>query len=246
MSNGRRQPGFTIIETMLFLGVTGLIMSFMLVGVSTQLNQRRYQDASTSLMTYVQNQFSLVNNVNNSRDPNESCSGGQIQPTGGSSGPGTSHDCTIVGRLLRSADSGKTINATQVVATVDAASLPFIQGDSDVKILHDARLTTSLTSQAYSTQWGTSLVKPAPDNAQVSTFSMLIVRMPTTGVVHTFASMNETDTLDELVLASNVVDLKLCLASNGLLGVSGVPVGVQVNADASNTSAVEFVSQGGC
>jgi len=244
MSNGRRQSGFTIIETMLFLGVTGLIMSFMLVGVSTQLNQRRYQDASTSLVTYVQNQYSLVSNVNNSRDPNESCSSGRIDATGGSSGPGTSDDCTIVGRLLRSSDSGKTINATQVVATVDAASLPFSPGDSDVKILHDARLTTSLTTEPYSTQWGTSLVQPAPNNAQPSSFSVLIVRMPTSGVVHTFANSDENITLDNLIATANVTTFDLCLASNGI--GAGAPNGVRIDKDATNTGSIEFISQGDC
>jgi len=245
MSNGRRQAGFTIIETMLFLGVTGLIMSFMLVGVSTQLNHRRYQDASTSLMTYIQNQYSLVSNVNNTRDPNESCTTNKIETTGGNGAAAGTSVCTIVGRLLRSADAGKTINATQVVATLDAALLPLNPDDTDVEVLRDAQLTTSLSSEAYTTQWGTSLVNPAPDNAQPSTFSLLIVRMPTSGVIHTYVSTSENISLDDLVAPSSVSDLRLCLASNGLLG-AGTPSGVRIIADAANTSAVERVSQGGC
>jgi len=245
MSNGKTQVGFTIIETMLFLGVTGLIMSFMLVGVSTQLNQRRYQDASTSLITYMQNQYNLVSNVNNSRPDSEQCTAGQIQPTGGTQSVGMS-DCTIVGRLLRSTDAGKKITSVAVVATRDAALLPLVRGDTDVKVLRDALLTTGLSPESYEPQWSTTIVQPAPNNDQPSTFSILIVRMPTSGVIHTFVSQDEAASFNDLLNDANVVDFRLCLESTGLLGVSSIPVGVKVNADASNTSGIEFVSQGGC
>ena len=244
MKSGR-MPGFTIIETMLFLGVTGLIMAFMLVGVGTQLNQRRYQDASTSLLTYIQTQYNLVKNVNNSHPANEVCVGNQVRIDTSSSTAGTS-DCTIVGRVLRTLNSGKAIEMKPVVATVDAATLPINQSDSDVQVLHDARLTTSLSAETYTPQWGTSFVQLEPDENLAADFAVLIVRMPTSGVIHTFVSNDVTTTLDALVAAANQVDFKICLGPNGLLGAVDQPVGVLLKADASNTANIEFISQGEC
>ncbi|MEO5948933.1 MAG: hypothetical protein ABIP74_00865 [Candidatus Saccharimonas sp.] len=241
------QPGFTIIETMLFLGITGLIMSFMLVGISTQLNQRRYQDASTSLMTYLQSQYNLVSNVSNVRSSSDLCSNGKIEVTGGTSGPGTSDDCTIVGRLLRSSDAGKTVSAVPVIATVDATLLPLKAGDSDVRILIDANLITALTADEYHPQWGTTLAQPAPDDNLPSNFSILIVRMPTSGVVHTFISTNETASLSDLLNVGNLSsDFLLCLDPSNILGASSKANGVRLKADSANTSGLEYVSQGGC
>lgn len=245
MKSGIKQAGFTIIETMLFLGVTGLIMSFMLVGVGTQLNQRRYQDASTSLVTYIQTQYSLVSNVNNSRDEHEVCIGSTVKVDASRSTVGTS-DCTIVGRVLRTVNDGQGIKATPVIATVDAAKLPLNQGDSDIKVLHDASLTPGLVTEMYTPQWGTQLVQVEPDDNLAATFSILIVRMPTSGVVHTFVSTNENISLSSIVDVANQTDFRICLGPNGLLGALSRPTGVLLKADASNTAHVEFVASGEC
>lgn len=248
MSSGNKQAGFTIIETMLFLGITGLIMSFMLVGIGAQLNQSRYQDATTSLMTYVENQYSLVSNVNSSRTSSEICIDNQIKATDISqdndSGRGTS-DCSIIGRLLRTTNDGEGISSTPVIATVDASTLPLGVGDSDAKILHDAYMTTGLESEQYATKWGTRLVQPSPDNDKAATFSILLVRMPTSGIIHTYASTSETITLSDLVDDANVADFRLCLSPGGLLS-DGRPTGTLIQSGASGSGQVDFISQGGC
>lgn len=245
---GKKQAGFTIIETMLFLGITALIMSVMLVGVGTQLNQRRYQDASSSLRSYIQNQYNFVSNVNSSRAKGEICLGNKIMPDDGSTGEsiGTS-DCTIVGRLLVSINGGTGISSTPVIATEDATRLPLIQNDPDTKVLHDAKLARGLASENYDAQWGTKLVKPTPDNAQPATFSILIVRMPTTGVIHTYASNQAGIDLVALVsIANSTADFRICLDPVGLLGAASQPAGTLIKANAANTSGIDYVSQGDC
>ena len=246
---GKKQAGFTIIETMLFLGITGLIMSFMLVGVGSQLNHRRYQDASSSLRSYVQSQYNFVSSVNSSRAKGEKCVGNKITPDDGTNfdtAIGTS-DCTIVGRLLRSINDGAGISSTPVIATVNAAVLPLGQGDPDVKVLQDAKLVLGLLPENYDAQWGTKLVKPSPDNAMPATFSVLIVRMPTTGVIHTYVSNQANISPHNLVAAAgNTADFKLCLDPMGLLGGASQPAGTLIRANAANTSGIDYISQGGC
>lgn len=246
---GIKHRGFTLIEVVLFLGVTGVVMSVLLVGVGAGLNRQKYSDASNSLMSYMQNQYNLVNNVNNSRPATDICSAGSIS-TGGTAGVSAGRsDCTIVGRYLRAGADSMTIESTQVIATTDAAKLPLSSSDTDAKVLKDAGLILAPTSETYQLSWQTSLVTPKPN--QPLQFSMLIVRMPTTGVIHTYVQSGSAPASPAAYFAAATpnpptADFKLCLSPGGLLASVTEPVGVMVAKNASNSSGVTFVSQGAC
>src|SRR6187402_1944283 len=105
----KTQNGFTIIETMLFLGVTGMLATAILVGSGVAIGQQRYRDSVNSLKSQVQQQYSEVTNVINSRDKNWSCdvNGNVIEAPDASDGEsrGTT-DCVLLGRLLTVDDTG--------------------------------------------------------------------------------------------------------------------------------------------
>lgn len=235
---GTHRRGFTLIEVVLFLGVTGLIMAVMLVGVGAGLNQQKYRDATNNLMSYVEDQYNLVNNVNNNRAPAEICKKPALV--------GRS-DCTIVGRLLQSGD-GSVVKSTQIIATTDVKLLPKNIGDTDAKVLQDASLTTTSAIDTYTPIWNTRLVTPG--NHQPAAFSILIVRMPTSGVIHTYATNSAVTKPADFFTGANptppTADTKLCLDPNGLLGFSTQPAGTMITSNASNSSGVTFVSQGSC
>lgn len=251
-----RREGFTIVEVVLFVAITGVIMSFMLIGVGTQLNQQRYRDASSSFIGYLQNQYSLVGSVSNYRDSTIECSsgvdGGEIIVDGGNTiGRGQS-DCTVVGRMLHSIDNGSIVTSTRVVATRDIGSLISSSSDDpDIDVLRDAHLVLDPSVEEYKTQWGTRLVESSSAYPPAE-FSLLIVRMPTSGVIRTFVSDEADLSPSDLVdgggpLGADLVrDFKVCLESGGLLGGNLRPTGVLVKANAANTSAVQMVSQGDC
>jgi type II secretory pathway pseudopilin PulG len=238
-----RHTGFTIVEVMLFLGITGLIMGFMLTGMGTQLNQRRYQDATNSLVSYIQGEYSQVANVNNSRaelDANiASC-------TTNGNVAGTS-DCAIVGRVLHAGlvDGGDTesIRSSWVVSTVDVAKLN--SGSSSEAILQDSQLTTLSGEDTYALQWGTRLVRPT---AQPATFTMLIVRVPTTGLLRTYVNTALDMQPSQIVSATDNIDtdFNLCVDPSGLLGGVTEPAGARVIHNATSSSGVSFMNQGEC
>lgn len=242
---GTKKKGFSLIEVVLFLGITGLIVSVMLIGVGAGLNQQKYRDALSSLMGYVQNQYNLVANVNNTRPNTEVCNGARIisgiGPTAGRS------DCTVVGMLLRTV-GGEEVTSTKVISTVDPTTLPKNSDDSETEVLRDARLVSAPNPDTYNPSWDTTIVTSGVNDPM--NFSILIVRSPTTGVIHTFVSNSgTTEPANFFVGASataNAADLKLCLAPNGLLGFSNQPSGIMIAADAANSSGVSFVSQGSC
>lgn len=241
-----QHKGFTIIEVILFLAITGVVMSAMLVGVGAGLNHQKYRDATNELMSYVQDQYNLVGNVNNSRAQTDVCANGRVtKGTVRGEGAGRS-DCTIVGRLLQSTD-GQSITAAKVIATVDALNLPRNPADSDIKILRDAGLTLDPNKEIYQPPWGTRVV--APGNHQPASFSLLIIRMPTSGVVHTYVASSGSGSTTPAVVVGNYSqprELKLCLDPKGLLGVSSQAIGTRIAPDAANSGGVTFVSQGDC
>ena len=240
----KRQNGYTLVEVVLFFAITGLVMAVLLVGSGTALNQRRYQDAATSLTSYIQNQYNLATNINSSRDVSEACVGGSVVIDATSTVQRGTSSCTIVGRMFwgfTDAD-GTGIKSRQVIATRDAATLPLNPSDSDAKVLQDAALTLGMQEDVYRPEWGTKLVAPSPGGA--AKFSVLIARVPTTGVIHTYSMQNSS--VSPSALVGSVGDIKLCLDPAGLLGASTQPVGTIIKADAANTSGVQTVSQGNC
>lgn len=241
----REHKGFTIVEVMLVLGVMGVVMAFMLIGLGTQLNRHRYQDAVSSLVGYMQSQYDLVANVNNSRkavDANlEGCStDGDVA--------GTS-SCTIVGRIIHAGTVSGTdvnvINAGWVVAKTDIATLP--SGLTGQAILQQSQLVESSTEEPYDVRWGTRLIK-STSNSQPLAFSMLIVRLPTTGVVSTYVNPGTNISPDAIVNAGDNLtgDFKMCIDPDGLLGAVNDSAGVLVKWGAANSSGVQQLGQDGC
>lgn len=237
------QKGFTIIELVLFLGITGLVMGVLLVGVGGSLNRERYRDAVTSFQDYLQGQYNLVTNVNNSRDATDPCVGGKIEVGGtADAGRGTS-DCTVVGRVIYSSDNGESVSSSQVYATVDAATL---SGVDDVQLLQNANLIASPAREEYTIGWTTTLVNQRPDES-LSKFSILIVRVPTNGLVHTYM-LPDTGKTPAAIVGNQIPTggLHICV-DNSMFVTGGIGrTGVILARDAANSGGVQFASETDC
>ena len=92
---GNKQKGFTIIEVILFVAISGLLTSMLMVGVSMSINRQQYRDSVQSYAGFLRNEYSKVVNVENERSkgtcPIEG-SDGRAETLRGQS------DCVIVGR----------------------------------------------------------------------------------------------------------------------------------------------------
>lgn len=241
MQRGRQ--GFTIIEVMLFLAVSGLIMSVVLSGVTVGINRERYRDAVNSYYDFWQQQYSSTANVINNRSHDNPCVGNHIINDGHTidAGRGTS-DCTVVGRLVHSVSGGDHVTVAPVYSTVDPDSLPLHTGDTDSQVLQDARLISDPTSESHEIGWGTHLVAPGGGAIE---FSVLVVRMPTTGRVYTYALSANDKTPAEIVASGAVnADFDMCIESAAL--VASGNLGVRLNANAVNSSSVTFLSEDSC
>lgn len=102
------KKGFTIIETMLVLSISGLLTVGLMVGWSTNLNRQRYEDSVNTFKSDIQQVFNAVENPTNERVNNVNCvdSGDNISLSQNGQGKarGTTN-CVILGKMIVLGDS---------------------------------------------------------------------------------------------------------------------------------------------
>lgn len=238
--SGKKSSGFTIIETMLFLAISGLLAVGVLASATSAINQQRYHDATTSFTSYIQSAYDNVVNVQNDRTDNFFCSQATgAVPSGGinpSQSRGTS-TCTIVGVYLYSTD-GQTIIAQDVYATTDGPGAP-----NDLAALQASNLVvSSISSQpSYTLGWGTALVAPTTTTAMG--FRLLIARSPSSGTIRTYVSTIASGTMTDLLTDADRQDVTMCVDPKGL---AAKVYGTLIQKDASGTSSIKQVASGTC
>jgi len=233
--------GFTIIETMLFLGITALLVTGILVGTGTSINIQRYRDSVSSLQSVLQQQYSDAANVDNDRNNQWACdstASPKPAPSGGVA-RGQS-DCVILGRFISTIDSD-TLSIKSIVGYIPSESI-LASNDIDVLKQYNIQVST-VTSETYEVEWGSSLVQP--DSGNDMSFSMLILRSPSSNILRTFINSSEVvDDTDVSTLIDPVgltQSAKMCVDSNGLFNTAGTAV--QIMANAASASGVEVLGE---
>ncbi len=242
--------GFTILETMLFLAITGVLIASMLVGVGTSINIQRYRDSVTSLKSFLQSQYSDIANVQNDRGNNWKCNSNAVTSQSGALESRGQSDCVIIGKYI------SIVNGTTTVAPVVAFESSTSGSGSDIAILksnYKLELST-VNQQTDSLEWGTTIAWPVSGSgARTPTtprsIAILIVRSPESGSVYTFTSdnpppaANVTDTTLKAMLVTGVgaapsqQQRTLCLDSQGLVFTPNMAV--FIHAYASSETAIE-------
>lgn len=189
--------GFTVVELMLFLGVTGILFVVLMVGVNSNITQQRYRESVLNISTLLQNQYAEVANAQNERTDTLKCtvsdegSGSEevhritISEQASNSSPrGQSMPCVLLGRAIQVTDKGTMLKISSVVGAEPADSeLAASASDLDALKLYSPQLTTyNNTSSAI--DWGAHL-RTGREN---STTSILILRSPASGLLRVFTS----------------------------------------------------------
>ncbi len=222
------KAGFTIVETMLFLGISGLLIMGVLAGTGSSINTQRYRDSVTSLRAFLQGQYSEVSNVRNA-NTSVMCQGSPVDSRGRS-------DCVILGRLITTIDN-KKLSVRDVIGYTNPNSP---QPTDDIAAIKQYNISVSSSglAETYEVEWGSSMMQD--DGNTPIDFSMLIIRSPLSGVIRTFVSIPSTPStdLDSLVDTTKLTnDAKICVDSNGLL--SGTKLAVYINKNATSASGIE-------
>ena len=231
--------GFTVIEVMLFLGITGLLFLIALVGTGTTIRTVRFTDSGRSVTAYIQSQYDDIINGVNTRLGNETCTAG-IVSTGSNQTPGTSN-CLLIGKLIVFQTGSPTINLYNVVGT-EPANVDYTQTDTQLIAAFHPQAVTNTGVTSYTVQWQAfvSGTKRLSDNQAVT--GLLLVRSPKSSRVVSYtykpASPVVKDLTSVVSAASNIGKTSnFCIKNADNLGL---PAKLIVS-DAPTQQAVQIV-----
>lgn len=234
--------GFTIIEVMLFLAITGLLAVLLLVGFNATIDRQRYREGANSLLLSVQQQYSDTVNIQNTRANGTSC---------GAGAPGTNRgqdNCLVLGRFITV--NGGAIRANNIVGAPTAATAT-ASGDIAILRSYQPRPDTVNAQYASTLDWGVRAVGPAgaTDSKQVV---LAILRSPESGAIYTFSRNNTSSVpanfqnmIVNSVLPASPNDVGraavlLCVNPGNM--AFGEKMAVRIQQNAASTAAVELMS----
>lgn len=256
----RASSGFTIIETLLFLGVTGLLVLGALIGVGTNVNIQRYRDSAETFKNVIQQQYASVTNVQNGRDNNWSCTnaaGATADPNGIDRGQSA---CIIVGKYVRI--QGGNISSYTVLARERFAPPETIDDISALQTSYILNISKAEVEER-TMEWGTEIAWPKSGPMRVTpatprSIALLFIRSPESGQVFTFASNTVPSDADiqalqptaspafltSMIVAGNQTPGQgaqvICVESAGLFDLG--QMGLYISPFAASTNAVELMT----
>jgi type II secretory pathway pseudopilin PulG len=228
------ERGFTIIEVVLFLAITGGLFAALMLGVNSGITQQRYLDSVRSYKALLQNQYSEVLNTRNG-NVDQKCSlanDGTIDSTGPLLTKGTSK-CVILGRAIRiengnnvvtssvtgydvvgqDSDNNGTDDSTQVATSDDVTALKLYR----FKV-------ADFDKESVELDWGSYLTPlPTISGSPESTAVILILRSPATGLIRILTSPKSLSNYNDLSGAVDRGDLSITRKlENCIKGDSGL------------------------
>lgn len=258
--------GFTIIELMLFLAITGLLIAGILANASNSLNDQHYREGVESVRNKLSAQFAKVYSLTN--DSPSSGSMGNVDPCEAIAGNTSVHiqrgtsGCFYVGRLVEvvPGDQKSQLRITPVVAKPrpgfnagqfyanqqSSGASATSGGVTELNARYQIAKYDGNTNLVESDQfdWGLAAVNPGAGNSML-TMSLLILRSPIDGTVQAYNLLaKDPGTIDYNNLGSRLNsdyanDVKFCLAD--LTGSLDPPqrLAIIVHKSATNSSDVE-------
>lgn len=175
--------GFTIIEVMLFLSISGVLFVGLMIGVNNSIEHQRYRDSVVSLTSLLQQQYSEVINTRNDRNDTWNCRASIATPGIESGQPRGTSDCVVLGRYIQTRGNNSILETGDVIGS---EPLSVSTGDSDIGILlaYQPKVAATVQTQ-YTPEWGVALRNP---EGQAIDFSALILRSPSSGLIKVFVN----------------------------------------------------------
>jgi Tfp pilus assembly protein FimT len=241
----KTDSGFTIIETMLFLGVAGALTVAILAGSGLAISQQRYRDSVNSLKSLLQQQYSETTNVVNDRAGTEGCAKAVVvSPPDVVVTPqsrGTS-ECTVMGRFITIDDTGKIVKTTSVVGYHTPGATDEASDIAEIKTNYKLGLSV-LSQEEFAVAWGAEVVKPQTTPAKPMPFSMLILRSPLSGSIMTYTTEGVATDLLGMVNAANAnKTVNLCL-NTPTTAIAGGRMAVQIMPYATNQGSIQVPTE---
>lgn len=205
------ERGFTIVETVLFLAITGALFASLMIGVNLAITQQRYLEGVRSYKSLLQDQYSAAMNIVNDQDG----SGTMPCPTIPSTARGMS-DCVILGRAIHIVNAGTEVETSSIIGTdtninsSDTADVTAVKNYNPKIASFDKEITEI--------DWGLSLKMTAASGpSRDSQAVILIMRSPVSGLPMIFTADSMPSQLKNMITSAN----RTLVIENCLKGDSG-------------------------
>lgn len=189
----RRAAGFTIVELMLFLAITGLLFLIGFWGTSFQVRNVRFTDGIRDLDSYLQGQYNLVSTGANPRALNATCinNGTSLSFATTNTPPataGTQDQCVLLGKVIKFNPGSGDVNTYYVAGRrLTDTSSPQLSGNDMTDLQNSLPTVSDQATETYNINWGLTFFQSsvaAPNNlTQVFAF----LRSPSSGKIMSFA-----------------------------------------------------------
>lgn len=231
--------GFTIIEVMLFLSITGFLFVALMVGVNTSVNQQRYRDSVNSFAGALQQQYAEVSNTRNDRDDGWRCAASVVEQDPVSGQARGTTNCVVLGRYVRTIDNGAQIESGVIIGT-EPPSGTVMASDTAALNAYSPRASTFETT-AYTPEWGAAL---RDKDGHPANFTVLILRSPLSGIMRVFAAPGPmpSQLTDMMTSDAAVQKIRTCIVADGWL--TGPAQAVVLDAATAGPNGVSVVGEG--
>jgi type II secretory pathway pseudopilin PulG len=240
----KRQVGFTIIEVMLFLAVSGALAAGVLGSSSVVINNQRYIDAANSFKALVQGEIIATTRVVNETKGDSTCIWDEVHDTPSSLRPVATSDCVIMGRAL-AIKSGQTIVTANIIGRSNSDDIY----PSDIAAIEAHKPVLDTRGQKTSLlNWDTHIKGS-------ESLIIYIFRSPQSGNIVIRSQRNVVSTAIDALMTSGfkVKDIatlssskqEICIDASGLIVAQQQTV--IINANVSGPSGIEMLAgQSGC
>lgn len=199
MMSQQKAQGFTVIEVMIFLSISGLLIMIAFMGTGSSLARAQFKDGMSTIQSFIQQQYSDVQNGLNLRTDMV----GSLECGPANNDPGTS-ECLFLGKLITfNSASGNQIVVYPVVSSTTPTSNDSM---SESEILQEynpvvAKSTGAIDLREYfDMPWQIKSIRSC-DNSKLDTItsdkmlgdcdgvsfdSYLIMRSPQSGAINTY------------------------------------------------------------
>lgn len=165
MGEGQMKKGFTIIETMLVLSISGLLTVMLLAGWSINLNRQRYEDSVDTFKSSIQDVFNEVENPTNSNIRNTCMTHPRnsrtlISSVNSGSGRGNTN-CIIMGKMIVFAALSSFRGQQQdwgnfkTYTLIGDANQDYSRFNSSIEAIRNSKLSIDFNSETNTEiEWG--------------------------------------------------------------------------------------------
>jgi type II secretory pathway pseudopilin PulG len=193
-----RQAGFTIIEVMLYLAIVGMLFLISFWGTKGQLDDFQFSDSMRNLTSFLQQQYSDVQNGVNPRPTNVTCTADQGNPNapptfgtyipGPNDTAGEANECVLMGKLVQFSPGTNTVTVYYIVGRYLDPSL--FTGNDVTDIQNSVPTLSPVIAQTYNIEGATTFYQPNQPTTSL-TESFAFIRSPSSGNLLTFVFNNQ-------------------------------------------------------